>query len=69
MNKPVIQLIAAITSHTHTNPDGSTIEIRALKEVYYINEEGDRFFMKKGKRVSLTEEEAHRLWDKTNKVK
>ncbi len=55
-----IKVWGRITSHTHTNPDGSTIVIRAIGAVVDQTIEGF-FAHKKGKRRKVTEEEFLKL--------
>ena len=62
MERFAIQVWSRITSHTHTNPDGSTIQIRAMHHVVDQTAEGFFAYIKKGKkRVQVTEEEARKL--------
>ncbi len=55
-----IQVWGRITSHVHTNPDGSTIIIRAMQ--YLADQTAEGFFAyRKGKRLPATEEEVRRI--------
>lgn len=55
---PTIQVWGRITSHVHTNPDGSTIVIRAMQ--YLADQTAEGFFAGK-KRLPATEEEVRRI--------
>ncbi len=61
MKKFAIKSIGCIIAHKHTNPDGSTIMIRALKHVYFVDSEHGPFIVKKDKRIYLSQEEADKL--------